>query len=162
MTTTLSPRTGPGPVGDLDLLGRVHPFTGSTREQRERLRPHLDRLRVRAGTALAHAGHTAHQVVVVVAGTVRFASVGATVDRAGPGTVIGATAVVTRSPHRHGVVAETDVEVLVVNGPAYRWIAPLIAPVAPGPVGGTGRRAAPRRPTPRRPLRGSRRSRTGW
>jgi hypothetical protein len=162
MAASAAPTRRPGSPAPVDVLRRVAPFGALSRSVLAELRSHVDRLRVRAGTPLAHAGHAAHQVVVVVEGTVRLASAGATVDRAGPGAVIGATAVVARGPHLHDVVAETELDVVVVNGPAYRWVAPLIGPAAPGPAGGTGRPTAPTRPTPRRPPRGSRRSRTGW
>ena len=110
----------------LGLLHTVPPFARLAPGALAQLGPHLDQLHVPAGTALARAGESAHQVVVVLSGRVAVSSNDRRVDVVGPGTVVGAIPVVARAPHLHDYVTETDAEVLVLNGPAYRWVAPLL------------------------------------
>lgn len=106
-----------------DELATLAPFDALSPSARALLAPHTDRLALRAGTTLARQGRLAREVVVVLAGTARSsrrdATEGAT---AGPGAVIGAGAVVAGTTHGTTWTAVSDVEVVVVNGPAFRAV----------------------------------------
>jgi CRP-like cAMP-binding protein len=94
-------------------------FEGCPRRKLALLARNVDRLRIPAGRVLSRAGQRADEVVVVVSGDV--ARTGVADDVLGPGSVIGAAPVVSHEAFADTVSARTDVEVLVVNGPAFRW-----------------------------------------
>jgi CRP-like cAMP-binding protein len=102
-----------------------------------RLRPlagHADRLRPPAGTPLAREDGRADQFMVVLAGEVVVHRDGQPVDRLGPGTPLGATELLQGTRHARTLVAGADLELLVVNGPAFRWAArtlPGLVPTGP-------------------------------
>ena len=90
------------------------------------LGPHVDRLRVPAGTVLAHEGRVARELVVVLEGDVRGIHEGDDVVTGSTGTQIGAFGLLDRRPHDRTWIAQTDLDVVVVNGPAFRWLAPSL------------------------------------
>jgi CRP-like cAMP-binding protein len=113
---------------DVSPLAEVAPFDEVDAKELRPLLGHTDRLRLRSGTVLAHEGHLAHEFLTVVNGEVVASRAGEVIGIFGPGTQVGAAAVLAHGSHEATVVATTEVEVLVVNGPAYRWIAPSVDP----------------------------------
>lgn len=108
---------------DVESLATVAPFD---RYPRRRLRPlaaHADRVRVPEGTVLAREGGLVHEMVVVVDGEVVASRRDGGERRLGTGARIGAHELVTGAPHSDTVVARSALEVLVINGPAYRGAA---------------------------------------
>ena len=85
------------------------------------LAPHADRLTVRPGAALAHAGRRPHEVVVVLSGRAEVLGGHGQGRTLGAGAVIGADEELTGEPHRATVVATGAVSALVLTGPAFRW-----------------------------------------
>jgi signal-transduction protein with cAMP-binding, CBS, and nucleotidyltransferase domain len=102
------------------------PFEQAPARVLEQLGPHVDRLRLRAGTVLAREGHVARELVIVLDGDVLATRHGDEVLRGSTGTQIGADNVLDRRPHDRTWIAGTDLDVVVVNGPAYRWAAPSL------------------------------------
>jgi CRP-like cAMP-binding protein len=100
---------------------RVPPFDRYPAAAVRPLAAHADRLRVRAGTTLAHAGHRSAEFVVVLAGEVLVD--GDPPARLGPGTQIGGPELLTGDRHPRTLVAGDDLEVLVLPAPAFRWAA---------------------------------------
>lgn len=90
------------------------------------LGPHVDRLRVRAGTVLAHEGRVARELLIVVDGDVRATRDGHEVVVRSTGTQIGASGLLDRQPYDRTWIARTDLDVIVVNGPAFRWLVPSL------------------------------------
>jgi hypothetical protein len=82
-----------------------------------------DRLRLRSGAVLAHEGDTAKEFVVVLSGEVTESRGGVETVRTGAGTQIGGRELVANEPYDRTWTAAMDLDVLVVNGPAYRWVA---------------------------------------
>jgi hypothetical protein len=82
---------------------------------------HADRLRLPPGRTLVQAGRTARELVVIVAGqaAVLRGSGATAVLRAG--AQIGGDEVIRRERHAATVVTTTEVEVVVVDGPAVVW-----------------------------------------
>ncbi|HEX8804997.1 MAG TPA: hypothetical protein VF743_12415, partial [Acidimicrobiales bacterium] len=70
---------------------------------------------------VAEAGRAAREVVVVLAGELVEAGTAGAPRRLGPGTWVGHTEVVAGRPHDRTLLAGAGVEVLVVNGPSFRW-----------------------------------------
>jgi CRP-like cAMP-binding protein len=107
---------------DIDVLA-VAPFDRYPARMLRPLTGHADRLRPVAGTSLAREDGRADQFMVVLGGEVVVHRDGQPVDRLGPGTQLGATELLQGTRHDRTLVAGPDLEVLVVNGPAFRWAA---------------------------------------
>ncbi len=85
------------------------------------LAPHADRLRLPAGRMIARAGDTARELTVVVAGQAVLLSQDGRTAVLSAGIDIGGHEIVDRRPPAATVVSLTDVEVVVVSGPAVLW-----------------------------------------
>ena len=144
---------------DTALLA-VAPFAGYPARMLRPLTGHADRLRPAAGTSLAREDGRADQFMVVLGGEVVVHRDGQPVDRLGPGTQLGATELLQGTRHDRTLVAGPDLEILVVNGPAFRWAArtlpglatTVVAPPPPPPTPPT----PPPPPPPQPPPRGAR------
>jgi CRP-like cAMP-binding protein len=97
---------------DTSMLAATAPFDQLRPRALRPLAPHVDRLGVPEGTVLAREDETARAFIVVLEGEVIERRAGADVGRSGAGTEIG---------HGSTFVAASDLDLLVVNGPAYRW-----------------------------------------
>jgi CRP-like cAMP-binding protein len=106
---------------DVAVLAEVPPFDRYARTSLAPLIPHADRLRLAEGTVVVREGHRARQLVIVVAGALLATRGGRPVGALGPGTWIGGEELLTDRAHDYTLVALEGVEVLVLNGPAYRW-----------------------------------------
>ncbi|HEY8524787.1 MAG TPA: cyclic nucleotide-binding domain-containing protein [Acidimicrobiales bacterium] len=124
---------GPRRRRPASLLAGLAPFDRYTRRQLRELAAHADRLRVPEGTVIAREGGLVRELVVVVGGVVRASRRGAGERRLGAGTRLGARELVTGAPHPATLVAGPGLEVVVVNGPAYRGaVQALGGPAEPG------------------------------
>jgi CRP-like cAMP-binding protein len=106
---------------DVTVLAEVPPFDRYARTSLAPLIPHADRLRVADGTVVVREGRRARQLVIVVAGALLATRGGRPVGALGPGTWIGGEELLTDGTYDCTLVAAEDLEVLVLNGPAYRW-----------------------------------------
>lgn len=104
-------------------------FDALPRRVRRTLATHADRLRLPAGAVLADQGSVAREFVYVVDGQVVERRGDAPSGLAGPGTGIGAAAVVSHGVHPTSWVAVTEVDVVVIDAPAYRWAAKEVGPI---------------------------------
>ena len=107
---------------DLSLLA-VAPFAHYSQRAVRPLAEHVDRLRLRKGTELVREHQRADEFVVVLSGEVIAQCDGQEVGRLGAGTHIGATELLHGTRHPHTLLASCDLDVLVVNGPSFRWAA---------------------------------------
>jgi CRP-like cAMP-binding protein len=108
---------------DVSVLAAVPPFDRYARSSLAPLVPHADRLRVADGTVVAREGYRARQLVIVTAGVLLASRDGRPIGALGPGTWIGADELLEDRAHDYTLVAGEGLEVLVLNGPAYRWAA---------------------------------------
>jgi CRP-like cAMP-binding protein len=108
---------------DVTPLTSVAPFDRYPRRRLRRLAAHADRIRVPEGTVLAREGGLVREMIVVLDGEVVASGHDGRERRLGTGARIGALELVTGAPHPATLVASTELEVLVVNGPAYRGAA---------------------------------------
>ncbi len=113
-------------------LTGVAPFDGYPARRLRGLAAHADRVRVPEGTVLAREGGLVHELLVVLAGEVIATRAGrqGSADCLGPGARFGALELVTGTPHPATLVAGPGLEVLVVNGPAYRGAAQVLPGLA--------------------------------
>jgi CRP-like cAMP-binding protein len=100
---------------DISELRHADLFQGCAAHDLEQIAPHTDVLRLPTGSVIARAGQIARELVVAREG--RMVRSGVHV------TQVGGPEVLAGEAHRADVVAVTDVELLVVDGPAVRWIA---------------------------------------
>jgi hypothetical protein len=115
-------------------LAGVPPFDRYGPKALAPLDPHVDWVRPRSGTVLANEGWMVREVLVVLAGDVWATRRGRRLRHFGPGEQIGAAELLCEAPHLATLVAGDDLEVLVVNAPAYRWAArtlPALGPTTP-------------------------------
>ena len=103
-------------------LHTIAPFDQCSVRVLRAMAPHVDRIRVRSGTVLAREGREPKEFIAVLSGQITSSRRGNHVGVNGAGTQIGGAALVDRQPHDATWEALTDLEVLVVNGPAYRWV----------------------------------------
>jgi CRP-like cAMP-binding protein len=108
-------------------LSTVAPFDRMPARDLLTLAPHVDQLDLPAGAVLAREGATARELVVVLAGNVVASRGDAPTQRFGPGTLIGERPLSERRQHDVTYRAATDVSLLVVNGPAFRFAQTSIA-----------------------------------
>ena len=106
---------------DVAMLAEVPPFDRYARTSLAPLIPHADRLRIADGTVVTREGHRAKELVIVVAGALLATRAGRPVGALGPGTWVGAQELLASRAHNCTLVAAEGLEVLVLNGPAYRW-----------------------------------------
>ncbi len=103
-------------------LHTIAPFDQCSVRVLRAMAPHVDRIRVRAGTVLAREGSEPREFIAVLSGEIAASRRGTGVAADGAGAQIGGAALVDRRPHDATWTATTDLDVLVVNGPAYRWV----------------------------------------
>ena len=119
MRTSLRSRRA---AADLSLLA-VAPFAHYSQRAVRPLAEHVDRLRLREGTELVREHQRADEFVVVLSGEVIAQRDGQEVGRLRAGAHIGATELLQGTRHAHTLLAGCDLDVLVVNGPSFRWAA---------------------------------------
>jgi CRP-like cAMP-binding protein len=107
---------------DTPLAG-VPPFDRYPRRELALLAAHVDQVRVAPGVVLAHEGWMVRQVFVVLSGEVHAWRRGRRLRHFGPGEQICAAELLCGAGHLATLVAGDDLDLLVVNGPAYRWAA---------------------------------------
>jgi hypothetical protein len=106
---------------DVGPLLQVPAFRHCTPRQLAEMAPHTDRLRLSPGRTLVRAGDRGRELVVVVAGEAAVIRGGRQVAVLTPGAQIGGRETLRHERHDATVVATSDLEVVVVNGPAVRW-----------------------------------------
>jgi hypothetical protein len=105
------------------LLGQVQPFARYPQKVLDSLGNYADRVSVREGTVIATRGRRAREAVVVLAGEVRAVPDGGPARSLGPGSWLGPRQILASEPYADTFVAGPGLEVVVLNGPAYRWAA---------------------------------------
>jgi CRP-like cAMP-binding protein len=115
---------------DVTPLASVAPFDRYRTRSLRRLAAHADRIRVAEGTVLAREGGLVREMVVILDGEVVASGHDGRERRLGAGARIGACELLTGAPHPATVVARTALEVLVINGPAYRGAAQTLPGLA--------------------------------
>lgn len=76
-------------------------------------------LNLKAGSVIMREGATAHEMVIVVTGSLEVTRDGEHIADIGPGGFAGELALLTRAHRNSTVVAKTDVELLHIDGRAF-------------------------------------------
>lgn len=115
---------------DISILADVAPFDRYSRRALRPLARHADRVTPAEGTLLASEGSRVREFMVVVRGHLVALSGGRELGRLGPGTHLGGAGLLDGGAHPCTIVAGPGVEMLVLNGPAYRWAASTLPGLA--------------------------------
>lgn len=107
----------------VDQLARTAPFDKCPRRALRPLAPNVDRLQLPAGAVLARDHDLPRELIVVVEGSLTAVDHEGRRRTLGAGASVGGEELLTGREHHETVVADTPLEVLVVNGPAFRWAA---------------------------------------
>jgi CRP/FNR family cyclic AMP-dependent transcriptional regulator len=96
-------------------LENIELFSRCTERQLRKITVLMTDLRVPAGRVLARAGEPGEEYFVIVSGSARVVRQGATVDILGPGSHYGDVSLLDGGPRIDTVVADTDMELLVLS-----------------------------------------------
>ena len=109
-------------LGDVDdALQRWHrdglPFFGlrCSRKDLQLVSKRAEEVRVPAGKALVTEGETGHEFFAILSGTARVSRHGRKIATLGPGDAFGELALLEKAPRNATVVAETDMELVVLG-----------------------------------------------
>ena len=111
----------------LDLLRKVPVFAGCNDKELAEAARHVDEWSVSAGTALTREGAVGHEAFVIVDGTAAVMINGEPVAELGPGQFVGEMAMLDRRPRSATVVAQTDMQLLLIGPAAFDDFASLRA-----------------------------------
>ncbi|HET6774778.1 MAG TPA: cyclic nucleotide-binding domain-containing protein [Acidimicrobiales bacterium] len=106
---------------DIEAVLAVPAFRHGDPRRLAELARHTDRLRLAPGRTLARAGGTARELVVIVSGRAAVLREGAMTAALQAGDQIGGDEVIRSERHTATIVTTSEVEVVVVNGPAVVW-----------------------------------------
>jgi len=102
-----------------DQLRKVPLFAELHRDDLDRLGPISTELRIPAGEHLMREGEVAHEMFVILDGTLEVTRGGQPVATIGAGDFVGEMALLTRSTRNSSVTATSDVTVLHIDGRAF-------------------------------------------
>jgi Cyclic nucleotide-binding domain len=105
---------------DVGPLLRAEAFAHADHRRLADLAPHVDVLRLRPGETLASAGVMARELVIVLSGEAAAVHTDGRRSTLRPGAEVGGAELLAGGRHVATVVAVSEIEVLVVNGPAAR------------------------------------------
>jgi CRP-like cAMP-binding protein len=99
----------------IDHLQQVSLFAACSRKDLQLVAKRAEEIRVPAGKALVTEGETGHEFFVILSGTARVTRHGRKIATLGPGDAFGELALLEKSPRNATVVAETDMELVVLG-----------------------------------------------
>jgi CRP-like cAMP-binding protein len=99
----------------LDYFRRVPMFSACSKKDLKTVAANAERVGVPAGRVLCEQGQTGREAFVIVDGKARVLRNGRRVATIGPGTTFGELALLDKSPRNATVIADTDMELLVLG-----------------------------------------------
>jgi CRP/FNR family transcriptional regulator, cyclic AMP receptor protein len=99
---------------DVDL-SKIWLFAACSARDLRKVRQSLDEISAEAGEVLCEEGTTGHEFFLIVQGTASVKRKGRKVATLGPGGFFGELALLDRQPRSATIVAETDMELLVLE-----------------------------------------------
>ena len=113
-----------------DHLTPIPLFAGLDEDELDAVAHASTQLDFKAGKVITHAGELAHEMYVVVEGTLEVSRDGHHIADIGPGGFAGELALLTHTHRSADVIAKTDVSVLHIDGREFAGVidaAPRIA-----------------------------------
>lgn len=99
----------------IEHLARVPLFSACSKRDLALVARRAEDVRVEAGKVLVTEGEAGHEFFAIVSGTARVARRGKRVASLGPGSAFGELALLDKAPRNATVVAETDMELVVLG-----------------------------------------------
>jgi CRP/FNR family cyclic AMP-dependent transcriptional regulator len=96
-------------------LSQIWLFAACSARDLRKVRSSLDEIHVDAGEILCEEGATGHEFFLIVSGTAAVKRKGRKVATLGPGQWFGELALLDRQPRSATIVAETDMDLLVLE-----------------------------------------------
>ena len=96
-------------------LSKIWLFAQCSAKDLRKVRQSLDEISAEAGEVLCEEGSTGHEFFLIVSGTAVVRRKGRRVTTLGPGKYFGELALLDRQPRSASVVAETDMDLLVLE-----------------------------------------------
>jgi CRP/FNR family cyclic AMP-dependent transcriptional regulator len=99
----------------IDHLQQVSLFAACSRKDLQLVARRAEEVHVSAGKTLVTEGETGHEFFVILSGTARVSRHGRKIATLGPGAAFGELALLEKAPRNATVVAETDMELVVLG-----------------------------------------------
>jgi len=99
----------------IDHLQQVSLFAACSRKDLQLVAKRAEEVRVPAGKALVTEGETGHEFFVILEGRAKVTRHGRKVATIGPGDGFGELALLEKAPRNSTVVAETDMDLVVLG-----------------------------------------------
>ena len=99
----------------IDNLQQVPLFAACSRKDLQLVARRAEDVRVAAGKTLISEGETGHEFFVILSGTAKVTRRGRKIATLGPGDAFGELALLEKAPRNASVVAETDMELVVLG-----------------------------------------------
>ena len=99
----------------IDHLQQVPLFAACSRKDLQLVARRAEDVRVAAGKTLISEGETGHEFFVILDGRARVSRRGRKIAELGPGDAFGELALLEKAPRNSTIVAETDMELVVLG-----------------------------------------------
>jgi CRP/FNR family cyclic AMP-dependent transcriptional regulator len=99
----------------IEHLQQVPLFAACSRKDLQLVARRAEDVKVPAGKALVSEGETGQEFFVIIEGTARVTRQGRKIATIGPGQAFGELALLDRAPRNASVVADTDMELVVLG-----------------------------------------------
>ena len=99
----------------IDHLQQVTLFSACSRKDLQLVAKRAEDIHVQAGKAIVSEGETGHEFFAIISGTARVERHGAKIANLGPGDAFGELALLEKAPRNATVVAESDMELVVLG-----------------------------------------------
>ncbi len=99
----------------IDHLQQVPLFAACSRKDLQLVARRAEDVRVAAGKALISEGETGHEFFVILEGTAKVSRQGRKIATLGAGDAFGELALLEKAPRNSTIVAETDMELVVLG-----------------------------------------------
>ena len=99
----------------IDHLQQVQLFAACSRKDLQLVARRAEDVRVAAGKALITEGETGHEFFVIISGAASVTRHGQKIATLGPGDAFGELALLEKAPRNASVIADTDMELVVLG-----------------------------------------------
>jgi CRP/FNR family transcriptional regulator, cyclic AMP receptor protein len=99
----------------IDHLQQVSLFSACSRKDLQLVAKRAEDIHVPAGKAIVSEGDTGHEFFAIISGSARVERHGRKIATLGPGDACGELALLEKAPRNASVIAETDMELVVLG-----------------------------------------------